>query len=228
MAATTPQISAAHQADITRILDYWFTPSTPGASITEKWFRPPDRDQVDEEIRTNFEPLIQQARNDSLDNWASTPLGSLALIILLDQFPRNIYRGSHLSYSSDAKAVDVAVQSVAREFDRSPDVTELQTLFFYMPLMHAESLIDQIAGISLFELLSVRCLASTKLSATEREEVTKFVEASWKFAKAHRDVIMRFGRFPSRNEVLGRPSTPDEVQFLKDNPGGFAMGGSGS
>ncbi|ETI22948.1 hypothetical protein G647_04742 [Cladophialophora carrionii CBS 160.54] len=228
MAAATPQISHAHQTYITHILEYWFTPSSPGASITEKWFRPPNRDQVDEEIRTNFEPLVQQARNDSLDNWTTTPLGSLALIILLDQFPRNIYRGSHLSYSSDAKAVDVAIQSVARESDHSPDLTELQTLFFYMPLMHAESLIHQIAGISLFELLAARCLANTKLSATEREEVTKFVTASLNFAKAHRDVIMRFGRFPSRNEVLGRPSTPEEVQFLRDNPGGFAMGGSGS
>ncbi|KIW71700.1 hypothetical protein PV04_03835 [Phialophora macrospora] len=227
MAATTPQISTAHQADITRILDYWFTPSTPGASITEKWFRPPNRDQVDEEIRTNFEPLIQQARNDSLDNWATTPLGSIALIILLDQFPRNIYRGSPLSYASDAKAVDVAVQCIAREFDQSPDVTELQAMFFYMPLMHAESVIHQIAGIGLFELLAARCLTNTKLSAAEREEVTNFVVGSRHFAKAHRDVIMRFGRFPSRNEVLGRPSTPEEVQFLKDNPGGFAMGGSG-
>ncbi|EXJ63194.1 hypothetical protein A1O7_03641 [Cladophialophora yegresii CBS 114405] len=228
-ATATPQISTAHQTDITRILEYWFTPSSPDASITEKWFRPPNRDQVDEEIRTNFEPLIQQARNDSLDNWTTTPLGSLALIILLDQFPRNIYRGSHLSYASDAKAVDVAVQCVAREFDHSPEtLTELQTLFFYMPLMHAESLIHQIAGVSLFELLAARCLSSTKLSATEREEVTKFVTSSLNFARAHRDVIMRFGRFPSRNEVLGRQSTPEEVQFLKDNPGGFAMGGSGS
>ncbi|KAJ9612589.1 hypothetical protein H2200_004186 [Cladophialophora chaetospira] len=224
----SPQISPEHQQDITHIVDYWFTPITPDAPVAQKWFQPPDRDAVDNEIRTQFEGLIQQARNDSLDSWTSTPMGSLALIILLDQFPRNIYRGSHLSYSSDAKAVDVAVRSISKEFDHSPELSELQTIFLYMPLMHAESLIHQIAGIALFENLTARCLASTTLTDAEREEVTSFVSSSEKFAKGHRDVIMRFGRFPSRNEASGRANTKEETVFLKENPNGYFSGGSGS
>ena len=226
MSPSTPQISSEHQTEISRVLDYWFTPITPNGSITEKWFRPPNPQQIDDEIRTNFEPLIQQARNDSLASWSSTPPGSLALVILLDQFPRNIYRGSPLSYSSDTKAVDVAVQSVAMEYDDSSELTELQSLFFYMPLMHAESVIHQIAGIALFENLATRCLAATasdeNSNAKKRDEVLTFVKNSAGFAKSHLDVVVRFGRFPSRNKVLGRESTPEEVEFLKMNPGGFA------
>ena len=109
MATTGPGISPVQQTEISRVVDYWFTPSPPDAPISEKWFQPRDPRAIDDEIRTNFEPLILRARNNELDDWSSTPLGSLALIILLDQYPRNIYRGSHLSYSSDDKAVQLGI-----------------------------------------------------------------------------------------------------------------------
>jgi uncharacterized protein (DUF924 family) len=219
---STSQLPVAHQAEVARVVDYWFTPSTPEASITEKWFLPPDPKAVDDEIRTNFGSLIQQARNHELDAWSSTPRGALALVILLDQFPRNIYRGSHLSFSSDGQAVDVSISSIAKQFDQSSELTELQTIFLYMPLMHAESMIHQIAGIALFENLAARCLANPRHSDTEKKEIAGFVTRSLAFSKSHRDVIMQFGRFPSRNKALGRESTPEEIAFLEENPGGFA------
>lgn len=224
----TPQISTEHGEDINRVIDYWFTPYSPDAPVTQKWFSGPNRDEIDQEIRSNFETSIQQARNHTLDSWTSTPQGSLALIILLDQFPRNIFRGSHLSYSSDAKAVEVALSSIAKDFDRSESISELQTLFFYMPLMHAESLVHQIAGIALFDNLITRCLASKKLNESDREQVSAWVKRSCGFAKGHRDVIIRFGRFPSRNEVLRRESTEEERTFLRENPSGFLPGGHGN
>ncbi|EXJ75551.1 uncharacterized protein A1O5_00057 [Cladophialophora psammophila CBS 110553] len=223
-----------HQGEIARVLDYWFPPPSLDSNPTEKWFRPPNPEVVDAEIRTQFSSLIEQARNDSLDSWSSTPLGSLALIVLLDQFPRNIYRGSGLSYSSDAKALDLAVMSIAREFDRSPEVTALMAMFFYMPLMHAETLVHQVAGISLFENLAARCLAGSSSPSASlpvspaAEEAAKFVQGSCEFAKAHRDVILRFGRFPSRNVALRKESTPEEVEFLRQNPGGFVVSGAQS
>ncbi|OAG43347.1 hypothetical protein AYO21_02284 [Fonsecaea monophora] len=229
-----PAISTEHQGEIARVLDYWFPPpSSPDSNPTEKWFMPPDAELIDSEIRTQFSSLVEQARNDSLDSWRSTPLGSLALIVLLDQFPRNIYRGSGLSFSSDAKALDLAVVSIAREFDHSPDLTPLMAMFFYMPLMHAESLAHQVAGISLLDNLSTRCLAGSFTATSPRaavavEEANKFVQSSCNFAKAHRDVILRFGRFPSRNAALGRESTPEEVEFLSRNPSGFAISGGKS
>ncbi|OAP56626.1 hypothetical protein AYL99_08738 [Fonsecaea erecta] len=236
-ATSVDQISMEHHGDIARVLDYWFPPSSADDSSndpTKKWFLPANPEAVDAEIRSQFGPLVEQAREGSLDDWASTPLGALALTVLLDQFPRNIYRGSGLSYASDAQAVDLVVASMAREFDRSPDLTPLMAMFFYMPLMHAESLMPQVAAISLLEGLAARCRAgSFATSASPRaavavEEAAKFAQISCDFAKAHRDVILRFGRFPSRNAALGRESTPDEVEFLRQNPSGFVSSGARS
>jgi uncharacterized protein (DUF924 family) len=226
MTIPSAQISPQHQADITRVIEYWFSPITPTSPVTEKWFMPPDREKIDNEIRTAFGPLVEQARTSStLDTWTSTPQGALALLILLDQYPRNIYRGSHLSHAADDKAVDVAIHAIARDFDRSKEISHLQSIFFYMPLMHAETLAHQVAGIALFEALAARCADSSTASGVEREgereEVVKFVQKSLWSARVHRDVILRFGRFPSRNEILGRESTGEEVEFLRENPMGF-------
>ena len=219
-------ISEAHQADIQRVVEYWFTPITPSSPVTEKWFLPPNPQQIDDEIRTQFGSLVEQARSNTLDSWTSTPMGSLALIILLDQYPRNIYRGSHLMHAADQKGVEVAVQSIAKEFDRSPELQQLQTLFFYLPLMHAEDLIHQIASIAYIENLATRCASPTgsNFNALQKEDIVKFVKGSLGFSKMHREVILRFGRFPSRNEALGRTSTPEELEFLKENPSGYPEG----
>jgi len=193
----------AMDPDINRTISFWFN------GPTERWFRPPE--EFDNEIRDSFGALISKARTNSLDSWADDARGGLALLLLLDQFPRNIYRGSDEAHASDAKACSVAVKAIAQGHDHQVD--HLQALFFYLPLMHDEQLVSQIAGIALIENLAARCPPNS--------EAASFVNRSAGFAKGHRDVILKFGRYPSRNKVLGRESTEEEKKFLEQNPSGF-------
>jgi uncharacterized protein (DUF924 family) len=191
--------------DINRTISYWFE----GEDLRSKWFM--GGAKIDAEIKTQFGDLVEKARASQLSTWAQQPQGALALIVLLDQFPRNIFRGSPLSYSSDSMAVEVATEAIAKGFDR--EVTHLQQPFFYLPLMHSENLLSQVAALALYENLCYRC---------EPDSMPKeYAESSTKYSSLHRDVIMRFGRFPSRNEALGRISTPEEIQYLKEHPSGF-------
>lgn len=209
--------------EINSILSFWFS----DRETSKKWFG--GGESFDEEIRTQFGALVTQARADQLNHWTDTPQGSLALILLFDQFPRNIYRDSDQAHASDAKACQVAVSSIAREFDKhihagtvdadANGMAMIQALFFYLPLMHDESVMSQIACIALSEALVTRCeLANDDFA---RDYVTRSVS----HAKAHRDTIVKFGRFPKRNAVLGRESTEEERRFLKENPGGFLSSG---
>ncbi|TVY86276.1 hypothetical protein LAWI1_G008872 [Lachnellula willkommii] len=191
--------------DITRITSYWFS----GDDLTKKWFN--GGPQVDSEIRANFGDLVEKARAEQLTSWAEQPQGALALIILLDQFPRNIFRGSPLSYSSDAMALDVASVAVAKGFDRI--VAHLQQPIFYLPFLHAENLVSQVAATALNEGL---------LSRSEPGEGdAEYAGTSRGFFTSHSNCILRFGRFPSRNKVLGRKSTAEESEYLKEHPSGF-------
>lgn len=200
---STSTLSATATQHINHTLSFWFD------GPTENWFA--NSEAFDTQIRDTFGPLITQARNDELDSWAEDPRGALALIILLDQFPRNVYRGSHEAHSSDAKACSLATRAIAREFDRQ--VGDLEALFFYLPLMHDERLVSQVACVALSEALLQRC--------SPDDDAYKFVSGSVKFAKGHRDAILEFGRFPSRNKILGRESTPAELKFLEEHPSGF-------
>jgi len=206
-------MQSALNPEINEILSFWF--DAPDAS--QKWFGAGDA--FDAEIRTRFSSLVERARTDGLDHWTESPRGSLALIILLDQFPRNIYRSSEQAHASDAKACTIAVSSIAREFDRHPDIANLQALFFYLPLMHDESVMSQIAGIALSEALVARCALGEDHFARE------YVARSILHGKGHRDTIVKFGRFPKRNAYLGRESTVAEIKFLEEYPGGFFPGG---
>ncbi|KIX10571.1 uncharacterized protein Z518_01655 [Rhinocladiella mackenziei CBS 650.93] len=197
--------------EIDHVLSFWFSG---GTQAVTRWFRPPAG--FDEEVRTSFLPLISQARSHELDSWTDTPLGSLALIILLDQFPRNVYRGSDGAHASDAQACSVATNAIARGYDHQVD--DLQALFFYMPLMHDERLVSQVACVAQMETLYARCQQKENAEAREARE---FVEQGLKSAKGHRDTILKFGRFPSRNKILGRESTEEEKKFLEENPSGF-------
>ncbi|KAK5061405.1 hypothetical protein LTR84_007947 [Exophiala bonariae] len=211
--------------EITSILSFWFS----NRETSKKWFG--GGESFDQEIRAQFASLVTQARNDQLDHWTETPQGSLALILLLDQFPRNIHRDSDQAHASDAKACQVAVASIAREFDKQIHATPadsdaeaegmgmIQALFFYLPLMHDESVMSQIACIALSEALVTRCeLANDDFA---RDYVTRSIS----HAKGHRDTIVKFGRFPKRNAILGRESTEEERLFLEQNPGGFFYSG---
>lgn len=196
--------------DIPRILTFWF--GTPEAPHTfERWFFPDPN--LDDQIRSEFGSLVIEARkaDSPLDPWAETPKGALALLILLDQFPRNIYRGSGDAFTSDQKARDVSVRAISRGFD--VEVEPVPQGFFYLPLMHGESLLAQVAAVKCYEGLVGRLEAGTPERAFAEKEVGS--------ARGHLEIVRRFGRFPGRNAVLGRESSEGEREWLRDHPGGL-------
>lgn len=191
--------------NINRVIGFCFEKD----NLTKKWLV--GGPEVDAEIKAQFGDLVHKARASELKSWAEQPDGALALLLLLDQFPRNIFRSSPLSFSSDSMAVEMAAEAIAKGFDRM--VTQLQEPIFYMPFLHDEKLASQVAAVAFYEGLCSRREPGT----TTRE----YAEKGKQFAKRHRDSILRFGRFPARNEALERTSTPEEIQYLKENPRGF-------
>jgi uncharacterized protein (DUF924 family) len=138
---------------------------------------------------------LHAARSGGLDHWTDSPRRMLALIVLLDQFSRNLHRGSPQSFAADAQARALSRDAVARGFDRA--LHPVERSFVYLPFMHSEDLADQIESVRLYE--TVRLALG---------------DASVEYAYRHRDQIRRFGRFPHRNDVLGRKSTPEELRYL--------------
>ena len=162
----------------------------------DKWFK---KDTAfDEDIRRRFLATYEAAAAGQLANWEDTPAGALALAIVLDQLPRNMFRGDARAFAADPLARAVADRALKRGFDAKVDPSERQ--FFYLPFEHSEALPDQ-----------ERCCALCR--ATGDAELLKWAEL-------HADIIRRFGRFPHRNAVLGRASTPAELAFL--DAGGFS------
>lgn len=207
----------------------------------DDWFK--NSAQHDETISKRFGHLVEKAVNtNELDDiWTNTPTGSLALVILLDQFTRNTYRaGKHdspgLSFSGDAKALRIASQSIAKGYDLAIQAEKSDTkslgltyrYFFYMPFMHAENLPSQVAAVSLSEtMLRERELveAQKRGDGGQETEVEKGLR-EWliqgvAFAKKHRDCVAQLGRFPKRNGPLGREDTEEEKKFLEEHPMGF-------
>ena len=166
------------------------------AAGPDKWF---ERDDAfDGEIRARFLDTYEAAAAGRLAAWEDDPEGALALLIVLDQFPRNMFRGDARTYAVDPLARAVADRSIAGGFDRRYQPPERQ--FFYLPFAHSQNLADQ-----------ERCVALNRAAADEE---------GVKWAELHADIIRRFGRFPHRNPVLGRATTADEQAFL--DSGGFA------
>lgn len=198
----------AEDPHISRLLTFWFPPDQPLSDATARWFRP--NSTLDAEIKSQFHPLMTSAQTTSLDHWTQTPRGTLALLLLLDQFPRNCFRGSAASFATDAKALNVAVKAIAKGQDRA--VEPAQALFFYLPLMHDETLLGQVAGQALYEGLVKRC---------ETEELRSFTESALGYSRSHLQLVERFGRFPGRNAALERESTEEEREFLKEHPSGY-------
>jgi len=162
----------------------------------DKWFAA--NECFDREIRTRFLTSHEAASRGELAPWEDSPGGALALLILLDQFPRNMFRGAARAFATDALARRIAEKALTRGFDRSVDGA--MRPFFYLPFMHSEALVDQDRCLQLFGALG------------DAEQL--------KYAVIHRDIIWRFGRFPHRNDILGRATTPAERRFLDE--GGFA------
>ncbi|WP_332683553.1 DUF924 family protein [Bosea sp. (in: a-proteobacteria)] len=174
----------------TAIVDFW------RKAGPEKWFVKDE--PFDAEIRRRFLAGVEAAARGELSDWEATPEGVYALLLLLDQFPRNLYRGAPQAFAADALALSVAERAIARDFDQAFENPERR--FLYMPFMHSEDLADQ-----------QRCVALCE-AADDPEGV--------KFAEIHRDIIRDFGRFPHRNPVLGRRTTQEEQAFLTE--GGFS------
>jgi uncharacterized protein (DUF924 family) len=166
------------------------------AAGPQKWYKK-DSD-FDAEITRRFLPTYEAAVAGRLSHWEDTPEGALALVITLDQFPRNIFRGSSRTFAADALARAAADQAIARGFDQRVAPSERQ--FFYLPFEHSEDLADQERSLALFR-------------ANGDAEALKWAEL-------HADIIRRFGRFPHRNSILGRATTVAEQAFL--DAGGFA------
>lgn len=162
----------------------------------DKWYA--KNRAFDEAIRLKFEPVHHRAARGEYDAWTATADGALALLILLDQFPRNLYRGSAHSWATDPKARAIARAAVEAGFHRQVEPPLRQ--FFVLPFEHSENLADQDFGLSVAAEL-------------DDPEIVKW-------ATIHRDIIARFGRFPHRNPALGRVTTADEQAFLDE--GGFA------
>jgi len=166
----------------------------------EKWFA--KNAKFDASIALKFEPVHHAAARGEYDGWGASAEGSLALLLLLDQFPRNLYRNSGHAFATDGKAREIAARAVSAGHDRQ--VEPILRPFFYLPFEHSEDMADQDESVRLF---------------TAMKDDTGDAE-SLKWAVLHRDIIVRFGRFPHRNACFGRESKPEELAFLQD--GGFS------
>lgn len=196
------------QIRIDAILAFWFKEaalSTPQIDRRmDTWF---GEDPVfDAMVQNEFADDVEKASDGKLDHWAHKPEGRLALILLLDQFRRNIHRGTAAAFARDKQALKLCVEGAMQKKDRG--LTPIQRVFFYMPLQHAESLKVQEKGVQLFDKLA------EAVSPTYRETFATIAQ----FAELHRDIIARFGRFPHRNKVLGRDNTAEEDEYLADAP----------
>jgi uncharacterized protein (DUF924 family) len=182
------------------ILQFWFgeagsTLSTTYSQQRQLWFS--KQSERDTTIRERFGAIHKQAMAGELDAWQDQALSCLALIVVLDQFSRNMFRDTPQAFASDSKALSLAQHAVEQGFDQ--ELHPLQRIFLYLPFEHSESLEDQAQSVELFDLLG-----------QEMPELTDVVL----YARRHQDVIKQFGRFPHRNEILGRDTTPEEAEFL--------------
>jgi uncharacterized protein (DUF924 family) len=186
------------------ILAFWFGhPGEPGYGQPRgEWFR---KDAAfDETIRQRFLPAVEATLAGQFDAWADEADGTLALLILLDQFPRNLFRNEARAFAGDAAARRLAERAVAQGWDR--DMTAVQRVFLYLPFEHSEALADQERSLALFAAL-----------AAEHPGNDGFLD----YAERHHAVIARFGRFPHRNAALGRSSTAEEADYLAQPGAGF-------
>jgi uncharacterized protein (DUF924 family) len=193
---TTP----SHEA--LAVLTFWFDPAHHG-----DWWA--SRPQFDALIRARFAATVEAAAAGELSDWTATPSGWLALLIVLDQFSRNLYRSDARAWKQDLRAQQLALWGIEEDYDRQ--LPSIQRVFAYMPLEHAEDAGLQDRCVALFESL---CDGE---SPDERSRYTEFLD----YARKHQSVIARFGRFPHRNAVLGRTSTPGETAYLAEPGSGF-------
>lgn len=163
--------------------NYWFSKRS-----QQFWFA--STPEIDNEIKKNYEQLWELAASGKLNEWRDSPEGCVALIIVLDQFPLNMFRGTAKSFQTEEMAVEVALKAIKKSYDEILNTDEL--LFLFMPLMHSENIEHQNIQVKLFE---------------------KY-DFNDEYSKHHRNIVKKFGRFPHRNDILGRKSSADEVEYL--------------
>lgn len=198
---TVPPDPASLPREAREVLDFWFGMAKGLGSPRIEWFRKDGK--FDAEIRRRFAELHARAVRGELDTWRASPESLLALVIVLDQFSRNLYRNDARAFAQDEMARALAADAIARGDDLG--FLPVQRQFLYLPFEHSESLADQQRAVELTRSL-------------EAFEETRGLTA---WAEKHRDIIKRFGRFPHRNALLGRTSTPEEAAFLKSPGPGF-------
>lgn len=190
------------------VLNFWFGPSGNTAEIAKRqrrlWFgKSVENDQA---VAEQFAATLLAAAAGQLEHWCNTPRGRLALIIVLDQFPHHIHRNQAKAFTTDPQALSLCLAALAAGEDKQ--LAPIERVFLYLPLEHAESNAMQNQSVLLFEKLA------HEATVGERALFDDFLD----YARKHRDVVARFGRFPYRNAILGRPSTDEELEFL-EQPG---------
>ena len=195
-----------------KVREFWFgkTPLAPDQLPRRMtlWFSSGSRElqrNVDDALRSRFEPLVGRAISGELAQWADGPRRRLSLILLLDQFPRNIHRGTARAFAGDEQALQLSLTGMQAVADAALNLAE--RIFFYMPLQHSESLEVQEESVSAYK----------RLLAEAPDEIRAVFKGCVDFAERHREVIRRFGRFPHRNALLGRPSTAEEEAYLLES-----------
>jgi uncharacterized protein (DUF924 family) len=191
--------------DAEAVLDFWFGPQGSASTVAGRqralWFG--KSAEADRAVTQHFATTLADARAGRLDRWADTPRGRLALVIVLDQFPHHVFRDQPQAFASDAQALALSLAALDAQEERM--LAPIERVFLYLPLEHAESLEMQTHSVALFEGLA------QEAAVDERALFENFLD----YARQHRDVVARFGRFPHRNEILGRASSTEEIEFLK-------------
>ena len=209
-----PTITDEDQSRIEAILSFWFKEQELSAPQIDRrmdtWFS--EDPVLDLEIEKEFANEVEAASDGKLSHWAVDPHGRLALIILIDQFRRNIYRNSAAAFSKDKLALRLCVEGAMEKKDK--DLTPIQRVFFYMPLQHSESPKVQAKSLELYDRLA------ETVSATERETFRTVAQ----FAELHKDIVDQFGRFPHRNKLLNRENTAEEAEYLAGDSPDFGQG----
>ncbi|WKE65147.1 DUF924 domain-containing protein [Gallaecimonas kandeliae] len=195
------------------ILDFWFgaldEDGMSDGAHRQLWFQ--SDPAFDQELTRLFGADLQKAIKGQYDHWADEPAGRVALLLLLDQFSRNIHRGTAQAFAQDPLAQQLVEEGLSLGQDST--LPAAYRLFFYMPLMHAEDRALQALGVDCFARLAGQVPAAIK----------PIVDNSRRFAELHQAIVDRFGRFPYRNKALGRPDTAEESAWLVENPGGFGQ-----
>lgn len=193
------------------ILEYWFghveETIQPSEHRTEIWFG--DKKEIDDQISEKFVVDLHKATATQYSEWEKEPRGTLALIILLDQLSRHIYRDTPRAFAQDQKALDLCLYGIQHEFDHA--LSLIERVFFYIPLMHSENIEMQATAIRAYQILVNLAFPETR----------SIYENFLNYAVKHYEVIKQFGRFPHRNEILGRSSTNEELDYLKNRDVNF-------